>query len=226
MKGLPPNWRLELTGATTKQGIHSICVPARDGNPSRLSVRRRVSRPQLKRGSLGCNPMNPLALLVAGLLLSMSPIAAGQRLRDDPWVQFGSSRTAQVRSRSSCWLEGATIGAAVVGTTGAWVAYELGCHFSDVRSDCKARRVLAGGVFGGVLGGIAGGLVGGAFSAPNPRPLRGHPVRTTLIGAAAGALWSFGLFWHFCTDGCRSEEVIFGVSSTGTGALAGYLIGR
>jgi hypothetical protein len=137
------------------------------------------------------------------------------------------SQTSRQRVyRPTYWVEGATIGAAIVGTTGAWIAYEFGCKFSDLESDCATGRVLGAGAVGGLLGGIAGGLFGGAFSAPKPRPLRGHPVRSTVIGAGAGALWSFGLFWQFCLNGCRSEEVVVGVSTTGVGALAGLLIGR
>jgi hypothetical protein len=124
------------------------------------------------------------------------------------------------------WQEGATIGAAVVGTTGAWIAYDLACKFSDTASDCRPGAVIAGGLVAGVVGGIAGGLAGGAFSARQPRPLRGHPVKATLVGAGVGALWSFGLFWHLCVNGCRSEQVAFGLSSTAIGALAGLLVGH
>jgi hypothetical protein len=165
-------------------------------------------------------------VLSSSLLLAIPALLPAQRLTPYTWLRPGRAQTPQVRSQPSYWLEGATIGAAVVGTTGAWAAYELGCHFSDVSSDCKATKILAGGLVGGLAGGIVGGLVGGAFSAPRPRPLRSHPVRTTLIGAGAGALWGFGLFSQFCTNGCRSEEVALGFSTTGAGALAGLLIGH
>ena len=170
--------------------------------------------------------MNRAAVLGTGLLLSAPSLVLGQRLNEYTWLRPGLSQPIQVPSHPSYWLEGATIGAAVVGTTGAWVTYELSCHFSDVRSDCKATKVLVGGVLSGVVGGIAGGLVGGAFSAPRPHPLQGHPVRTTLIGAGAGALWGFGLFSRFCANGCRSEEIGLGLSTTTAGALAGLLIGH
>ena len=170
--------------------------------------------------------MTRLALLAASLFLASPTLVVGQRLREYPWLRSGLMQPIQVHSHPSYWLEGATIGAAVVGTTGAWVTYEFGCHFSDLRSDCKATKVLAGGVLSGVVGGIAGGLVGGAFSAPKPRPLQGHPVRTTLIGAGAGALSGFGLFSRFCANGCRSEEIVLGFSTTTAGALAGLLIGH
>jgi len=122
------------------------------------------------------------------------------------------------------WKEGAAIGAAILGTTCAWAVYELACEFSDVSSDCSAWRVLAGGAAGGVVGGFVGGLIGGAFSAPEPRVRQ--PGRFALLGAGAGALWSFGLFWQFCLNGCRSEEVVFGVSTTAVGAAVGWLIGH
>lgn len=164
------------------------------------------------------------ASLVLALLVGTPASGACQWLSDRLWL------TAQERSTRSVppthWVEGATIGAAIVGTTGALGTYELVCHYSDNRSDCNAGLVILGGVAGGVVGGIVGALVGGAFPAATERPLRGQPRRAALIGAAAGALWSFGLFFHFCADGCRSEEVILGLSTTSTGALAGFLIGR
>ena len=137
-----------------------------------------------------------------------------------------STRAAQQVYRPTYWVEGATVGAAIVGTTGAWIAYEFRCEFSENPPDCAVGPILATGVLGALLGGTVGGLIGGAFPAAKTRPLQGHPVRSTAIGTAAGALWSFGLFWQFCLNGCRSDEVAFGLSTTAVGALAGLLVGR
>ena len=163
----------------------------------------------------------PLALMIT--MLAVSPALAQ---RQPSAVTPASPLLLQQRRvyHPTYWKEGATIGAAILGTTCAWVVYGLACEFSDVSSDCSAWRVLAGGAAGGVVGGIVGGLIGGAFSAPEHR--RRQPGRFTLLGAGAGALWSFGLFWQFCLNGCRSEEVAFGVSITAVGAAAGWLIGH
>jgi hypothetical protein len=166
------------------------------------------------------------ALFVTLPLLYEPALAVAQRRAEFLALPSDSRTSIQQVYRPTYWVEGATIGAAIVGTTAAWIAYELGCEFSDVQSDCNASRIVASGAVGSLVGGIAGGLIGGAFSAPKSHPLRGHPVRSTAIGAVAGSLWSFGLFWQFCLNGCRSEEVVLGVSTTGVGALAGLLVGR
>jgi hypothetical protein len=164
-------------------------------------------------------PIGLLALTVA----AAGP-AAAQRRSDVLAPLTPVARQEGRVYRPTYWKEGAAIGAAIVGTTGALVAYELACEFSDVRSDCSLASVLAGAAVGGVLGGITGALVGGAFPAPEHRVRR--PARFMLVGAGAGALWGFGAFWQFCLNGCRSEEVALGISATAVGALVGWLIGR
>lgn len=161
-----------------------------------------------------------------GLLVGAPADVVGQWRRDDIWQASRRQVPTKPVIPPTHWVEGAVIGAAIVGTTAAIGAYELGCEFADDRSWCNPGTVLLGGALGGVLGGIVGGLVGGRFPAKHPRPLKGYPQRTALIGAMAGALWSFGLVFQGCSNGCHSEEVVLGVSTTGAGALAGFLIGR
>jgi hypothetical protein len=86
--------------------------------------------------------------------------------------------------------------------------------------------MVAGVLVGALLGGGVGALVGGSVPAPHPRPLRGHAARAALLGAIAGALWGFGVFPHFCINGCTTEEVAFGLSNAAVGALAGFIVGN
>jgi hypothetical protein len=124
------------------------------------------------------------------------------------------------------FFEGGVIGASVVGATAAFLFYEFACNYSDTRSGCAAGPMAEAGMGGVLFGGTLGALIGGAFPAPHPRPLRGHGAKAALLGAAAGALWGFGVFSHFCLNGCQSGEVGLGISTTAVGALAGLLVGR
>jgi hypothetical protein len=155
-------------------------------------------------------------------------VAAGQWRHDQVWggSSARAARAAQDAIHPSYWLEGATIGAAVVGTTGALAFYELGCEFSEFSEDCSFGTVLGGALLGAAVGGTVGALIGGNIPAPRERPLRGQQRTAALVGAGAGALWSFGLFFQLCANGCRSEEVVLGLSTTAAGALAGLLVGR
>lgn len=120
------------------------------------------------------------------------------------------------------YVEGAVIGAGVLATTGAW--FIGSCDFD---SGCAGPGpIVAVTLAVALLGGTAGALVGGMFPAPHPRPLRGHAARAALLGATAGALWGFGVFPHFCLNGCNASEVRFGVSSAAVGALAGFIVGH
>jgi hypothetical protein len=124
------------------------------------------------------------------------------------------------------YFEGAVIGAGLLGATGALIAYEWGCHYSDSQSDCRAGPVIGVGLGGALFGGTVGAIVGGLFPAPHPRPLRGKPSKAALLGASAGALLGFGLLSQFCLNGCHSGEVEFNVSMTAIGALAGFIVGH
>jgi hypothetical protein len=117
------------------------------------------------------------------------------------------------------YVEGAVVGAGVLATTGAW----LGAGLCD-SADCTGATVTFA-LLTGVVGGVAGALVGGAFTAPHPRPLRGRPAKAALVGTVAGAMWGFGLFTHFCLNGCNPSEVRFGISTAAVGAIAGLLVG-
>jgi hypothetical protein len=118
------------------------------------------------------------------------------------------------------YFEGAVIGTSLLATTGAWFASDL-CESSD----CTGTTV-AFALGSGVVGGIAGAIIGGQFGSPHPRPLHGHGARAALVGAVAGALWGFGVFPHFCLNGCNPGEVRFGLSNAAVGALAGVVVGQ
>jgi hypothetical protein len=136
----------------------------------------------------------------------------------------GAGRPGARTYPATYYFEGAVIGAGVLGTTVALFAYEWAC---DESSNCdRTGRVVTGGVVGALLGGTVGALIGGAFPAPHPRPLRGHGAKAALLGAVVGAAWGFGLFSHFCLNGCSSGEVGLGAYTTTVGALAGLLVGR
>jgi hypothetical protein len=156
---------------------------------------------------------------------------AGPRLTTGRWraadgTLVGLGEPTARKYPATYYFEGAVIGAGVVGPTAALIFYELACHYSDTGSDCAAGPIAEVGVGGVLFGGTLGALIGGAFPAPHPRPLRGHGAKAALLGAAAGALWGFGVFTHFCLNGCQSGEVGLGISTTAVGALAGLLVGR
>jgi hypothetical protein len=117
------------------------------------------------------------------------------------------------------WVEGAVIGTGLLAPTGAVLWGGL-CESSDCTS-----AAITGALITGAIGAAAGALVGGMFSAPHPRPLRGHAVQAALVGTLAGAMWGFGVFTHFCADGCNPREVRFGISIAAVGALAGLVVG-
>jgi hypothetical protein len=130
-------------------------------------------------------------VLVVAALVSLPLTAAAQRRHDAVWR--GSQAETQRDIRPTHWVEGATIGAAVLGTTGAFLGYFLACEVSDDSSDCDASRLITGGLLGGVTGGLIGALVGGFIPAERERPLRGHPWKAAAIGAAVGTGWGFAL---------------------------------
>ena len=162
------------------------------------------------------------------LLLAVSPVmlpqtSQGQRI--ESLTHFTVPEASTRRYSPTYYFEGAAIGAGVVATTAALVWYELGCHYSEQRSDCAPGRIIGAGLVGAFVGGTVGALGGGLIAAPHPRPLRGDPVKAVLIGAFAGAIWGFGPFSHFCLNGCHSDQVVFGFSTTAVGALAGLVVG-
>jgi hypothetical protein len=112
----------------------------------------------------------------------------------------------------------------VLATTGAFLGLAL-CELSETTSGCGGSTVAVT-LGGAVFGGLTGAIVGGFFPAPHARPLRGHARRAALLGASAGALWGFGVFPHFCLNGCSSGEVAFALSNTAAGALAGLIVGH
>lgn len=164
-------------------------------------------------------------LLVLVTVLAGTPVvAAGQWRHDQMW--HGSYSVTQADIPPTHWIEGATIGAAIFGTTGAFAGYMIGCEFADDRSSCSPGPIIAAGIVGGLTGGIVGALVGGQIPASRERPLRGRPGKAAAIGAAIGTAWGFGLLLQGCANGCHTEEVVLGLSTTTAGALAGVLVGR
>ncbi len=157
-----------------------------------------------------------LAVFLAACLVIVPQASQGQRI-----VSLGHfpPDSSPRHYPATYWVEGAAIGASLLGTTGAW----LGAGFCD-SSDCGGAAVTGALIFGAV-GGMAGALFGGMVNAPHPRPLRGHPAKAALVGTIAGAMWGFGLFTHFCADGCNPSEVRFGISTAAVGALAGLVMG-
>jgi hypothetical protein len=154
------------------------------------------------------------------------PRLTTERRRTADGTLVGLGEPTARKYPATYYFEGAVIGASVVGATAAFLFYELACHYSDTGSACAAGPIAEAGVGAVLFGGTVGALIGGAFPAPRARPLRGHGARAALLGAAAGALWGFGVFAHFCLNGCQSGEVGLGVSTTAVGALAGLLVGR
>jgi|SRR6185503_6900115 len=163
--------------------------------------------------------------LVLVAVLSVVPVIAAGQWRND-YVWRGSQAEPQRDIRPTHWVEGATIGAAVLGTTGGFLGYFLACEFADDHSACGPVPMLTGTALGVLTGGMVGALVGGFIPAERPRPLSGNPGKGALIGGGVGTLWGFGVLMQFCHDGCNSEEVVFGLSTTAAGALAGFLVGR
>jgi hypothetical protein len=165
-----------------------------------------------------------LFLFLAVCCVILPQTSQGQRIAS--LTHFASPESPARRYPATYYFEGAVIGASLLATTGALVAYELACHYSDTGSDCRAVPVIEVGLGGALFGGTVGALVGGLFPAPHPRPLRGHASKAALLGAGAGALLGFGLFQQFCLNGCSSGEVGFSVSTTAVGALAGLIVGH
>jgi hypothetical protein len=177
-------------------------------------------------------PLNrSLLVCVTCVGFAMPPDASqGQRIADlsGAWkvTPVGSPELSIRRYPATSYFEGAAIGAGVFATTGALVWYQFGCHYSEIKADCAARPIVAASLVGALIGGTVGALVGGLFPAPHPRPVRGNPVKAALIGACAGGLWGFGPFSRFCLNGCHSDQVALGVSTTAVGALVGFVVGH
>jgi hypothetical protein len=169
------------------------------------------------------NSSTPFLLLAVGLAI-LPQASHGQRIAS--LTHFAAPEASTRRYPATYYFEGAVIGAGVLATTVALIWYELGCHYSEQRSDCAPGRIIGAGLVGAFVGGTVGALAGGLIAAPRPRPLRGNPVKAALIGACAGAIWGFGPFSHFCLNGCHSDQVVIGLSTTAVGALAGLLVGR
>jgi hypothetical protein len=158
-----------------------------------------------------------LSVFLAVSLVILPQASQGQRIAS--LSHFAAPEPAARHYPATYYVEGAVVGAGLLATTGAWIGAGL-CDSSD----CGGAAVT-GAVLAGLVGGAAGALVGGMFHAPHPRPLHGHAVKAALVGTIAGALWGFGVFNHFCIDGCHPSEVRFGLSTAAVGALAGLLVG-
>ena len=115
------------------------------------------------------------------------------------------------------------IGTGILATTGTWAGLLL-CTLAETSSDCT-WPIVGIGATGGLVGGLADALIGGMVKAPQSRPLHGHAVKAALVGTIAGAVWGFGVFTHFCLNGCNPTEVRFGLSSAAIGALGGLIVG-
>ena len=164
--------------------------------------------------------MRPLTLLVCWVAVGLAilpEVSQGQRI--ESLTHLAAPDPSTRRYPATYYFEGAVIGAGVLATTGAWFGNGL-CESSNCAGAAAGAALVVG-----LLGGVAGTLVGGMFPAPHPRPQRGHAARAALLGATAGALWGFGVFPHFCINGCNPSEVRFGLSSAAVGALAGLLVG-
>jgi hypothetical protein len=164
----------------------------------------------------------PLLLAACGLLARPVPGWAHRIASRFEAARVPAPDSAR-RYAPTYWVEGATIGAAVLATTGAFLAAAW-CDLDESGESCGPAAYLGGVTLGGVVGAGAGALVGGLFDAPRPRPLRGHAVRAALIGAVSGAAWSVGFLCHGLAHGCGREEARFGISSSAVGALAGWLV--
>jgi len=164
-----------------------------------------------------------LCSVVCAVLLGLGSFSGSARGQWLPTPVTAHDALSDIQSHphtSTYWFEAAIIGVATVGATTALITITF-CTDADV--GCDAGSALLFGAAGMLLGGTVGALVGGAFPAPHTRPLRGEPARSALIGGVTGAIWSFGVFDRFCLNGCRPEEVAFGLATTAIGALAGLL---
>jgi hypothetical protein len=156
-----------------------------------------------------------LSLVVTLVILPQG--SQGQRIAS--LTHFPPPADSAVRHYpATYWVEGAVVGTSLLATTGAWSWAAL-CD-----EDCNGAAI-SGAIIGGAIGLAAGALVGGMVNAPHSRPLHGHAAQAALIGTLAGAMWGFGLFTHFCLNGCNPGEVRFGLSTAAVGALAGLIVG-
>jgi hypothetical protein len=155
-----------------------------------------------------------LSLVVALVILPQA--SQGQRIAS--LTHFAPPDSTVRRYPATYFLEGAVIGTGLLATTGAWMWAGL-CD-----EDCGGAAIR-GALIAGAVGAAAGALVGGMVNAPHPRPLHGHAAQAALVGTLAGAIWGFGLFTHFCADGCNPSEVRFGISTAAVGALGGLIVG-
>jgi len=168
-----------------------------------------------------------LPLVVLGVL-ARPPMCAAQWM--PAWfepLRAAAADSARVYP-TSYWFEGATVGAAIGGTTAALWAIGL-CVDSETRHSSCWRPIPAYAVaaaLGGAIGAGIGGLVGGLFDAPRPRPLRGHAGRGALIGVAAGAAWAVVLQCVGPFDDCHNTGILvaWAIPHSAVGALAGWLI--
>ena len=178
-----------------------------------------------RRGPGGAGRTAGSVLLALVVALGCPSGGAAQRLpeRIDP-IRPPAADSVRVYA-PSYWVEGATIGAAVLGATTVFVAAGF-CGLDESGSPRGFGTYAASAAIGGVVGAGLGALVGGMFDAPHARPLRGHPERAALIGAVGGAVWSVGFLCHGLRDGCGRGEPVFGISLSLAGALAGWLVGR
>lgn len=101
----------------------------------------------------------------------------------------------------SYWVEGGVFGGLLLGTTSAAIVHGL-CDTGDCMGD-----TIKAGLLMTTIGFGAGALVDGAIPAKHPHPLEGHPLKGLLVGTAAGALTTFGIFSQGCLAGCSSREV-------------------
>src|SRR5213592_72721 len=92
--------RLQLSGATTKYGIHSICAPARDRNPDQLPRRLPMSRPQLKRDPLGSSTSHKEYGCSLIGLASPLPLCRSPR---PPWPKRALRQTLPTPSGVALW---------------------------------------------------------------------------------------------------------------------------
>ena len=159
-------------------------------------------------------------VLAVGLVLLPHP-SQGQRIAS--LTRFPAPEASTRRYPATYWVEGAVIGTGVLATTGAWAGLLL-CTLAETSSDCT-WPIVGIAATSGLIGGLAGALIGGMVNDPRPRPLHDHAAKAALVGAIAGAMWGFGVFTHFCLNGCNATEVRFGLSSAAVGALGGLLVG-
>jgi len=169
----------------------------------------------------GHRPVPLCRIVLLGLLVS--PCAARAQWLPPPVTAERRVAATETHPHSpTYWVEGAVVGGAVLGSTATVLVFEV-C--GDADGGCDVGDALLFSTAAYLLGGTIGSLVGGAFSAPHPRPFRGHPAHSAAIGASVAALWSFGLLAGACLNGCRDDEVVLIVTTMAFGALAGLLLG-